>query len=204
MPTNMAVIVILIWLIMTSAVSAEEPTLQTHPEQFIDTHTRVDWHQIVTPFQKILLIKQKERFGAVRFTAFHREDDAKQPSVTSEGRASEYAEYDWFYQGDGSGNFKKANAKQGHGKLVSNPLRGIGRFAFQTGTVYLECGKFKLFWLYPTSVSFPSEAGCTDTSLELAPTKWNRIEDVSVHDAKIKWYRCDESRKSFLIPVEDL
>jgi hypothetical protein len=196
--------VILLSSMMTQPLLAEGPTHQEHPEQFVKSHARIDWCQIVAPFERILLIRQGDRFGAVRFTEFHRGNDVKPPSASGKAKESDYAEYGWFYQCDGSGSFMKSNAKQGHGKLVDKPLRGIGRLAFQTGTVHVEFGHFKLFWLYPTSVSFSSEPACTDQSVELAPTKWTAIEDVSVRDSKTKWYRCAESRKSFLVPIEDL
>jgi hypothetical protein len=179
-------------------------TPEDRPELFVQTHARVDWHQIVTPFQKILLIKKGEKYGAVRFTEFNREDNATPGSAFREGKATEYAKYEWYYQGDGSGDFTKSNVKHGKGELVDKPLRGIGRLAFQTGTVRIEFGDFNLFWLYPTSVSFYSRPSCSDTSVELAPTKSTRIEEISIFDPKIKWYQCDESRKNFLIPVEEL
>jgi hypothetical protein len=204
MSVKWVLIMTLVALTIAQPLLAEEPSPQDRLEQFVQTYARVDWHQIVTPFQRILLIRQGDRFGVVRFTEFHQETDIKPTSDSSRGKVTKYAEYDWFYQDDGSGSFMKQNAKRGHGKLVEKPLRGIGRLAFQTGTVYVEFGHFKLFWLYPTSVSFASEPGCTDLSVELAPTKWTSIEDVSVHDTKIKWYRCDEKRKSFLVHVDDL
>ncbi len=195
--------ILLLGLILQS-VFVEAVTPDDHPVVFVETHARVDWHQVVAPFQRILLIRQGGTYGAVRFTDFHRGNDSKPPSIFTEGKASEYAEYDWFYQDDGSGVFSKPNAKRGHGKLVDRPLRGIGRLAFQTGTIHVKFGQFKLLWLYPTSVSFSSQTACSGAGVELSPTKWTRIEEVSVNDTKLKWYRCDEHRKSFLIPVGDL
>lgn len=201
---NWYLFITLLLLVVSLPLLAEAITADDHPERFVKTHARIDWHQVVTPFPKILLIRQGNRFGAIRFTQFHRGNDAKPPTIFTEGKASEYAEYDWYYQGDGSGDFTRPNVESGHRKLVDRPLRGIGCLAFQTGTVHVKCGDFKLFWLYPTSVSFSSETACRDTSVELAPTRWDRIEDVLAHDPKITWYRCDEQRKSFLIPVEEL
>ena len=201
---NRDFLIVLLLFVAMLPVMAGALTADDHPEEFVRTHARIDWHQVVSPFSRILLIKQGKRFGAIRFTEFHRGNDAKPPTMFREGKASEYAEYDWYYQGDGSGDFTKPNTKTGHGKLVDRPLRGIGRLAFQTGTIHVKCGDFKLFWLYPTSVSFSSEPACRDTSVELAPTKWDRIEEVSAHDPKIKWYSCDEHRKSSLIPIDEL
>ena len=167
-------------------------------------HARIDWHQASAPLGRILLIRNANDICAVRFTEFHRGHDAKPPTVFNSGAESLYAEYDWYCQVDGSGDFKKENITRGHGKLVERPLRGIGRLAFQAGKVKVKCGPFKLFWFYPTSISFSSSPSCDDSHVELAPTKWKEIEEVVASDSKLKWYRCDEHRESIYIPIDEL
>jgi hypothetical protein len=173
-------------------------------EEVAKTHARIDWHQIGAPLGRLLLIRKGASTCAVRFSEFHRGNNAKSPTVFNSGHESHHAEYDWYWQADGSGDFRRPNVQSGHGKLIQKPLQGIGRIAFQTGRVYVRCGPFKLLWHYPVSVSFDDKGGCENDITELAPTKWKETREVDIGDSSIRWYRCDEDRKSLLIPLDAL
>ena len=145
-----------------------------------------------------------DHYSAVRFTKAQRGHDAKPGTTFNSGEESFSAEYDWYFQGDGSGDFTQSGVLSGHEQLARKPLKGIGRFAFQTGQIYVKCGPFKLRWMFPTRVAFYS-TGVTpgDYGIELAPTKWAEIKEVDVLDPRLKWYRYDANRKSVEIPLNN-
>lgn len=168
----------------------------------LQANARIDWGQVTAPIDKFLLIRKSNDMCAVRFTEFHRGHDAKPPTVFHSGEVTLYAEYDWYCQRDGSGDFTKPNIQSGHSKLERKPLRGIGRLAFQTGERCVKCGPFKLYWRYPTSVAFYGVPKQGDYRVELSPTRWTEINNLNTHDSHLKWHRCDEHRKTIYIPIE--
>lgn len=156
------------------------------------------------PIGHFLLIRKENNACAIRFTEYHRDPTSQAPSVFTSGGVSVYAEYDWYFQGDGSGDFSKQNVKVGHAKLANKPLVGIGRMAFQTGTTLVRCGPFKLWWQGQRAVSFFPGTHPHDEGIELAPTKWRDVAEIDIRDPQIKWYRYDENREITYIPVDEL
>jgi hypothetical protein len=174
-----------------------------------ESHERVyatlTWDGAGAPLGRFLLIRKDKAVCAVRFTKVQRGHDAKPETTFNSGEESFSAEYDWYFQEDGSGDFTQPGVLSGHEQLARKPLKGIGRLAFQTGQIYVKCGTFdKLLWLYPTWVSFYGGSRRGDYGIELAPTKWTEIKEVNVHDPRLKWYRYDENRKPVDIPLDDL
>ncbi|WP_347986060.1 hypothetical protein [Methylomonas sp. AM2-LC] len=164
----------------------------------------IGWHQVSAPFGSFLLIRGDEGVCAVRFIEYHKGNDKKQPTIFSSGEESHSAQYEWFYQGDGSGDFSKSSVIRGIGHVSRGAVIGIGRLGFQSGDPYLTCGPIKTFWLQPSSISFAKKINCDKAIYELAPTKWQSINDVHLDSAQLNWYHCDEGRKSFRIPISEL
>lgn len=164
----------------------------------------VMWGGAAAPIGRFLLIRKGPDMCAVSFEGFRRAGDAKPPTLFNSGNEHRYAEYDWYYQNDGSGDFTRNNTKHGHDTLVSGPLIGIGRLAFQTGNTAVNCGPFKLNWRYPDLVKFYRGNKRGDHGIEMAPTLWSSIADVRGNDPNLKWYRYDESRDPMTIPAGDL
>lgn len=161
--------------------------------------------EVSAPLGRFLLLRKDKMVCAVRFTKAQRGHDAKPATTFNSGEENFSAEYDWYSQGDGSGDFTLPGVLSGHESVARRPLKGIGRLAFQTGQIYVECGTFdKLFWRYPTWVSFYGKSRRGDYGIELAPTKWAEIKEMDVHDPCLKWYRYDENRESVDIPLDDL
>ena len=168
-------------------------------------YAAITWDDAGAPLGRFLLIRKDKRVCAVRFTKAQRGHDAKPATTFNSGEESFSAEYDWYFQEDGSGDFTQPGVLSGHEQLAMKPLKGIGRLAFQTGQIYVECGAFdKLFWRYPTWVTFYGKSSRGDYGIELAPTKWTEIQEVNVHDPRLKWYRYDENRESVDIPLDNL
>ncbi len=174
-------------------------------EQLAHTHVTVSYGSVSVPVGRFLLIRNGNDVCAVRFARFQRGGDAKSPTVFHSGDETLYAEYDWFHQGDGTGDLTKQNVGSGHKELKRGPMVGIGRFAFQLGSTILSCGPFSLSWRYPNGVGFNTtyrKEG--DVGNELAPTKWQSIRQVNPNDPSLRWYRFDEKRSITMIPLDAL
>jgi len=164
----------------------------------------VMWGSVAAPIGRFLLIRKGSDMCAVSFEGMHRAGDAKLPTMFHSGDEHRYAEYDWYYQNDGSGDFTRKNTEHGHDTLASGPLIGIGRLAFQTGNIVMSCGPFKLHWGYPDLVDIFPGIRPGDYGIEMAPTSWSNIADVKGNDPDLKWFRYDENRENMTIPISDL
>jgi hypothetical protein len=174
-------------------------------EQSTQKNATVTYMNASAPRGRILLIRNGKDTCAIRFTDFHRGHDEKTPTVFSSGEETLYAEYDWFYQGDGSGDLTKSNVEVGHRKVKEGHMVGVGRFSFPTGTSAIKCGPFSLNWIYPNNVGFGlSNTKEDDVGNELAPTKWKEIQEVNLLEPRLKWYRFDEKRIRQIIPLDKL
>lgn len=170
----------------------------------LKTHARVDWGQVTAPIGRLLLAKKGNHMCAIRFTKFQRGHDTSEATVFHSRDETLYANYQWFCQVDGSGDLKKRNITTGSGKLIRKPLKGVGRLAFQTGNETIKCGPFRLFWSFPTFVSFSYTPRCSNSGIRLSPTKWVSIEEINTSLSTLKWYHCDEQRKTIYVPIEEL
>ena len=197
-----ALTVILVLLMPVSMYSQDRID---HEIETLRTNSRIDHGAVTAPIGKFLLARRGNVLCAIRFTEFHRAHDVKPGTVFHSGDETLSANYEWFCQLDGSGNLRKKNALGGAGKLVRNPLVGIGRLAFQTGNEEIKCGPFKLFWYFPTFVAFSRTLGdCSGSEVELSPTKWVSVEQADSSLPSLKWYHCDSQRKSVYVPADEL
>jgi len=124
---------------------------------------------ISIPANRFILIKRGKEYWALKFT------EIKEKS----------SKYIWYYQGDGSGDFLKKNAKKGKGKASDIFWSLIGRIAFQFGKTYIKCKNIILNWSPKTCIYFTNTSGY-DIGISMAPTKWRDIKEVNVFDKKIK------------------
>lgn len=156
------------------------------------------------PIGTFLVMRRGKDSCALRFTKAHRGEDKGKQNFWTSGEESLYAEYDWFYQANGLPRFTIPDTNSGHGNLVKKPLYGLGRLAFQTGNIQVDCGSFRPSWYYPTSVTFFEKTKLADYGIEIAPTQWTNISDVDLMDSRLVWYRYDERRKVIDIPITKL
>jgi hypothetical protein len=164
----------------------------------------VTWFDVSAPIGHLLLIRQGADTCVVRFTTFHRGHDSKPSTPFNSGEESFSAEYDWFYPKKSAAGSHQRTYDTGHRQLSRGSSSGIGRLAFQRGDQEVQCGNFRLAWYYPARVGFNSSDSAKDIGVELAPTRWNTIEQVDFDDPALRWYRQDESRKPTLIPMDQL
>jgi hypothetical protein len=170
-------------------------------ESKLKSHAFVTWYDAGAPLGKFLLIRKDADVCAIRFTDYHRANDAKEPTVFNSGEESLDAKYQCFCQSERGRGFGNGTI----GEVSKRASWGIGRLAVQTGETNVKCGPFKLPWMYPTRVSFHvygTKLG--DHGIELAPTRWSDIGEVNVNDARLQWFRYDEGRKATFIPSEAL
>jgi hypothetical protein len=176
-------------------------TAQDIGEKNLKSHAFVTWYDVGAPFGSFILIRKGTSLCALRFTEYHRGNDAQAPTAFSSGAESRDAKYECFCQTDGGGGFGKATV----GQVNKRASWGIGRLAFGGGEQNVRCGRFKLAWMYPINVSFhTAETKLGDQGIELAPTRWSAINEVKVSDPRLRWFRYDERRKETYIPKEDL
>jgi hypothetical protein len=143
---------------------------------------------------------------AVRFTSLLRGRDAKPPTVFSSGAESLSAQADVYRRDDSARDFSSASFQHEHLALSSHALIGIGRLAFERGTVAIKCGRDRLLWGFPTWLAFP-DRGHTFPGrgpVEMAPTAWTEVSQVKVSDPQLKWLKYDDSRTMSEIPLGEL
>jgi hypothetical protein len=153
----------------------------------------------------LLLIRRGKDLCAIRFTEFHAGDDIDLDAKWTAPWPTVYATYDWYYQGDGSGDLTRSTARSGQGALEERPsvgLRGMGH-AMARGNLEVLCGPFRLIWLYPRAVGFAATWNDKGT-VELAPTPWRQPSEVNLQEPRLQWYRYDDNRPRTSKPVEKL
>lgn len=180
---------------------------------------RVSYTSVSASRDRFLLIRRGSEICAMRFTSFVRKPSGKYLTRTPESRVSRHAEYDWYFPADGSGDFRKVNVQSGHRKVALIPLNvpmalllnkdwNAVQKKLKKPTVdeNIQCGPFKLFWYYPTGVQFGSSVTPADEGIELAPTRWRKIDEIDLNDSRLRWFRYDkeEIRPVIFIPLEDL
>lgn len=147
------------------------------------------------PRESVLLVRRNREYCAIRFLNFW----------TGETKEDQYAVYESYYQGDGTGNLVARNVKFRKDQLYSPRGWGIGRLWFTFGSRRdIQCGPIRLLWAYKSWVCFFGDGqNQGDYGIELAPTRWRNIGNVNVFDNRLKWYRYDEKRPEDLeYPVE--
>lgn len=162
------------------------------------------WSDVGAPTGRMLLIRRGTQQCVVRFTAFHRDRDAKPATAFNSGAESFFAEYDWYHAVVVGDDQSIPRYERGHRTVALQALAGIGRLAFQPADNEIHCGSFNLVWFYPVRVGFNGRDSVKDIGVELAPTKWSAIEQVNYKDPALRWFTKDEARKPMLIPVDKL
>jgi hypothetical protein len=185
-------------------------------ERYANTHVRIGLNGTSPAANRFILLRKDRAGCAVKFTSYRRDHDWKPGSWTSTGDENTYAEYDWYYQGDGSFDFRKSNVLSGHGKLRWGPITRLGHGLLLRGPSdanrSVDCGSFHVAWGYPMNLSFFSfegEKSNYDPKLEFAPTRWTTVDQIDVSNKKLVWTSGPAANRLKLkqdmwIPLEDL
>ena len=155
---------------------------------------------------RLLLVRGGTELCAVRFSEWHRGRNAGSFWFFWSGDEDTSAEYEWFYQGDGTSDLTKPNVQSGRGKAYFRGIAGMGHYAAQFASPYVDCGQFRLPWVYPNQVNFTHTnwTGPRDP-VELAPTGWQQLSEIDLASAKLRWYGFDLQRHERRgIPIDEL
>jgi len=167
----------------------------------------VDETSVGPALGRFLLVRGGKEICAVRFLEWRRGRNAPHGFwLFWSGDESTYAEYEWFYQGDGTGDLTNPNVQSGTGTSFLRGMAGMGHDAAQFSSPYVDCGQFRLPWVYPNQVYFTHTnwTGPRDP-VELAPTGWQRLSEIDPASANLRWYGYDLQRHERRgIPIDEL
>ena len=141
--------------------------------------------RITMPIGRICLIRINSSHCAVRFVkAYPGKDEAEY-----------FASYESWYQGDGSGDFQKSNVVSTTDDLSWKRPIGFGRlWLIQRFHDKIRCGANILEWLPRTSIYVPKDLEADPRfAVRFAPTIWQSIGQVDIHDPRIRWYEPGKS-----------
>ena len=154
-------------------------------------------HYVAMPLGRIVLIRRGSEYCAVKFTE----------AWKGKTESARFANYESYYQEDGTGDFQSKNVQFTKDTLVDR-ISVLGRLypvPFGHRNLNIKCGPIKLFWSDKGTVYFfGSKQKEGNHGIELAPTKWTDISQVIVFDPRLRWYRYDENREDTYIPIDQL
>jgi len=75
---------------------------------------------------RFLLVRGGKDMCAVRFLAWHRGRNARVSGLVWSEDDDTYAEYEWFYQGDGTGSLSAPTVQSGRGTAFFKAILGVG------------------------------------------------------------------------------
>ncbi len=143
---------------------------------------------VATPLGRFLLLRKGTEYCALKFTN------------TWLGNADyeHYTSYEFYYQGNGSGDLSRNNVKSGRGELFfPGTTVWFGIPMIKEGAKdTIEFGAIKTRWIFTTHVYF--------SKVELAPTPWTSITEVNVFDPRIRWYGKDFWREGTTVQIDRL
>jgi len=152
---------------------------------------------VVMPLGRIALIRRGSEYCAVKFTE----------TWKGKTESARFANYESYYQGDGTGDFSSKNVQFTKDTLVYR-ISVLGRLypvPFGRRNLDIKCGPVQLFWSDKGTVYFfGSKQKEGDYGIEIAPTRWTEISQVNVFDPRLKWYRYDGKRKDIYISIDQL
>lgn len=164
-------------------------------------YAKIGPNSAAAPIGRFLLIRDGSKYCAVRFTFPRKSEEAPGEMFQAPGR-SYYAEYQTYFQGDGSGDLRKSNVERKQGTVSGLPYGywPLPRLAYERGNGAIRCGSERYRWFYPSGVQMTK-----GEELEFAPTRWADIHNVDVHAPNLIWYGRDKTIiEDIYIPLEEL
>jgi hypothetical protein len=155
-------------------------------------HFSIGPRYVNIPEKLFLLVRKGPSVGAIRLT--HIERDAR-----GDGKAN----YESYFQGDGSGSFVAPNVVKRTGEIDIKPMKGVHAFAWQPGQNKLWVGKWWFGCLSPSTMNMSSHFSEKDEGYEFAPTSAKDLKDVNAADPRLHWYRFDPDKR-ITVPVSEL
>jgi hypothetical protein len=176
-----------------------------------DNNVLIVWHGVSVPLGYITLIRDKNNYGAVKFTKNWIKE--WRFLIGSTKREDIFASYESYYQADSTGDFTKKNVIIHKGE-VSYKIRlsifGLisGHPYWTTGDSDIRCGRLKLNWDGFNGINYLNFEQLYNrksrADYEFAPTKWTDFSEVKVFDSRLEWFKCDEHRDDIVISINKL
>lgn len=184
---------------------ANRETYLVDAEAKARTHGFTYGTAVGAPMGRLLLMRKGGELCAIRFTEYHRGGDAKPPTMFHSGDESLYGEYDWFDLASPATFENNGNGGSGHEKLVRKAHVGFGHLHIMRGDFYVKCGTLSAEWFYPNKVSLIEPYGVgLSNGIELAPTRWQKVEQIDRNEPSLVWYKYDDIRKKVYLPMDEL
>lgn len=191
---------VLLWLTVSVLIvggAMASADVKTLPEA---NEVQIAPNAIGIPLGHILLIRNDSDYCAVKFIR----------CWTGQADYDQHAEYESYYQGDKTGDFRSKNVKYRKEEVYyTKPSFSIFGHPVRIGAKRdICCGPIELWWsglnckIFVYYFRHDQKQG--DYGIELAPTKWTDISQVNVFDPRLKWYRYDAKRKDTKIPMDRL
>lgn len=178
--------------------------LMLDPVAMANSVFRIRATSVEAPVNIFLLVRRESDVCAIRFTEIRRGHDARRPTTFDSGAETTSATYEWIHFEGRESTGKYQRKATGQDVLVAYPLKGIGRFAFQTGKTSITCGPLKVQWIYPMSVSLRDHTRSQRYTFEIAPTKWRDGDAVDPNAAGLRWYRAQDDEREIVVKPDDL
>jgi len=160
------------------------------------------------PIGYFAVLRKGSAACAVRFTGIRKSGKKSTGTVFYSGDPTTYAEYDWYYQSDGSLDFTRPNVSSGHSYVKDTASFGVGRASFKpTANIGILCGPLAVEWSYPNLIwrGYAWKEGQLfyEKDLEFAPTGTKDAGKL-VFDPNILHWTIGNSSEAEFIPVEKL
>jgi hypothetical protein len=144
------------------------------------------------PEKYFLLVRKGPNVGAIRLA-----------NVQRDSRGDGKANYESYFQDNGSGSFVSPNVVKRTGEIDIRPMKGAHTFAWQPGQNKLWVGKWWFGCLSPSSMNMSSHFSEKDDGYEFAPTNAQDLKDINAADPRLHWYRFDPDKR-ITVPVSEL
>jgi len=166
--------------------------------EIIKNNTIIGFSWIESPLEQITLIRNNDSLCAIKFTSFKRTHDQKPATTFNSGNESFFAKYEMMTTSLKTNVLDKNISKIIQGTLTRKATIGIGRLAFGGGDFFLECGRAKLYWSFPTAVFIMSD----DHKTQFSFTSNRNFNQVDFNSKNNNWYGFEENREIIIINKE--
>jgi hypothetical protein len=151
-------------------------------------------YDIVMPEGAYLLIRKGNQVGAVRFTNVIDEIEACRGT----------ADYESYFQADGTGSFVESNVLKKTGKIDLKPTMLQGRFKrLQFSGYQVHIGPWTFASDCPSNLTmYLAGKSEKDYGFELAPTSAMNVSEIDASDKRLQWFRYFDDKSIKLLVSE--
>jgi len=183
--------------VLSGLACAQSSQTGAEPWRVYDNAFVIGASSILVPEGVFLLVRKNGKIGAVRFTNVEHRGEACIGS----------ANYDSYFQGDGSGSFQSPNVRKRTGRINLKPPRGPGKLSLLVDFGYpkVRIGNRTFTAYCPNGIyEWPHRAASQkDYGYEFAGTSAREVEEIDASDKRLRWFRYDPNNR-VILPIADL